>query len=134
LIADFQKRFAPRGKVKPSYRVVDLESTAGVIAEEAPIVKLVASLLKMRNKVRVRLRVDGSLATQLTLPLSIQRAIVSRVKIMSSLKIDETRKPQDGRFSTIIDEKGIDFRIAVFPTTLGEKVAIRVLDPTIKRH
>ena len=145
LIADFQKRFVSGSETERSYQVVDLESTAGVIAEEAPIVKLVASLLKyavrsrasdihidpMRNKVRVRLRVDGNLATQLTLPLSIQKAIVSRVKIMSRLKIDETRKPQDGRFSTIIDEKGIDFRIAIFPTTLGEKVAIRVLDPTI---
>jgi type II secretory ATPase GspE/PulE/Tfp pilus assembly ATPase PilB-like protein len=56
--------------------------------------------------------------------------VVARIKILSNLKIDETRIPQDGRFSTTIDGKNIDFRVSTFPTTLGEKVAIRVLDPT----
>lgn len=145
LIADFQAKYASQKRATSPYRVVDLESTAGVVAEEAPIVKLVASLLKyavrsrasdihiepMRNKIRVRLRIDGNLATALTLPPSIHQAIISRVKIMSQLKIDETRRPQDGRFSTVVDEKGIDFRVSTFPTALGEKVAIRVLDPTV---
>jgi len=55
--------------------------------------------------------------------------VVARIKILSNLKIDEARIPQDGRFSTEIDGKSIDFRVSTFPTTLGEKVAIRVLDP-----
>ena len=57
-------------------------------------------------------------------------AIVARIKILSRLKIDETRIPQDGRFSTNFGDKRIDFRVSTFPTTLGEKVVIRVLDPS----
>ena len=144
LITEFQKRFSVF-KAKPVYQLVDLESTAGVVAEEAPIIRLFASILKHavrsrasdihleseRDKIRVRLRIDGNLSSNLFLPLAIHQAIISRVKIMANLKIDETRLPQDGRFFTIIDGKEIDFRIATFPTALGEKVAIRILDPTI---
>ena len=53
-----------------------------------------------------------------------------KIKILADLKIDETRIPQDGRFSTKINEKTIDFRVSTFPTTLGEKVVIRILDPS----
>ncbi|MDD2678121.1 MAG: GspE/PulE family protein [Candidatus Paceibacterota bacterium] len=145
LVQDFQRRFGAGRVRKDSFRLVDLESTAGAVAEEAPIIKLFASILKQavrsrssdihieaeRNKLRVRFRVDGNLATSLTLPSSVHQAIISRVKIMANLKIDETRLPQDGRFFAIIDEKEIDFRVSTFPTTLGEKVAIRILDPTV---
>lgn len=146
LVDDFQKRFASVGKGKtPSYKLVDLESTAGIVAEEAPIIKLFASILKYgvrirasdihieptRTNIRVRMRIDGNLTGVVYLPLAILSAIVSRVKIMSNMKIDETRLPQDGRFSSIIDEKEIDFRVSTFPTALGEKIAIRILDPTV---
>ncbi|MGE4554662.1 MAG: GspE/PulE family protein [Candidatus Paceibacterota bacterium] len=145
LVDDFQKRYAsiPRKKFSP-YKIVDLESTAGIIAEEAPIVKLFASILKYgvrarasdihieptRSRIRVRMRIDGNLVTVVSLPLAVLPAIISRVKIMTNLKIDETRLPQDGRFTSLIDEKEIDFRVSTFPTALGEKVAIRILDPT----
>ena len=146
LIEDFQKRFAvSKSKTRPNYQIIDLESTQGVVAEEAPIIRLFASILKQavrlrasdihiepeREKLRIRFRIDGNLATNLYLPLGVHQPIVSRIKIMANLKIDETRMPQDGRFFSLIDDKEIDFRISTFPTALGEKIAIRILDPSV---
>ncbi len=135
---------------KPSHqlyqqRVVRIDEASGIIAEEAPIIKIVSTVLEeavesnssdihiepMRNKLRIRFRLDGELKEVLSLPLELQPAIVARIKILSDLKIDETRIPQDGRFRTILDNKEIDFRVATFPTALGEKVAIRVLNPYV---
>jgi type IV pilus assembly protein PilB len=73
---------------------------------------------------------DGSLHASIFLPLRLLPAIVSRIKILSNMKIDETRVPQDGRFSAKFDAKSVDFRVSSFPTVLGEKVAIRILDPS----
>jgi len=139
-----------RHQAKPSHklyqqRVVRIDEASGVIAEEAPIIKIVSTILEeavesnssdihiepMKNRLRIRLRLDGDLKEILSLPLELQPAIVARVKILSDLKIDETRIPQDGRFRTIIDNKEIDFRVATSPTALGEKVAIRVLNPYV---
>lgn len=113
------------------------------MAEEAPISKVVAVLLRhavggkasdihieaVREKVRVRFRLDGALHSSIFLPLRILPAVVSRIKILSNLKIDETRIPQDGRFTTRVGGKDIDFRVSTFPTVTGEKVAMRILDP-----
>jgi len=118
---------------------------SGVLAEEAPIIKLVSILLKygvrysasdihiepLKTKTRVRYRIDGILRTVAYFPLEILPPIISRIKILSNLKIDETRIPQDGRFSTIIDGKEIDFRVSTFPTAVGEKAALRILDPEV---
>lgn len=115
------------------------------MVEEAPITKAVAVILRYaveggasdihieptRGKLRIRFRVLGSLYASLALPLKIHPAIVTRVKIISNLRIDENRVPQDGRFSAKIGDRYIDFRVSTFPTTFGEKVAIRVLDPTL---
>jgi len=114
-----------------------------ILTEEAPMIKMVSVILKqavegkasdihiepMRNNLRVRYRLDGILYSTLFLPLKIHPSIVARIKILSGLKIDETRIPQDGRFSAEIKEENIDFRVSTFPTTLGEKVVLRVLDP-----
>ncbi|MBZ9578324.1 type II/IV secretion system protein [Patescibacteria group bacterium] len=114
------------------------------LVEEAPISKVVAVMLRhavegdasdihiepTRDKLKVRFRLDGVLHSSLLLPIRIHQAVVARVKILSNLKIDEMRVPQDGRFSTRIDGQDIDFRVSTFPTTEGEKVAIRVLDPS----
>ncbi len=135
-------------QAKPSHnlyqqRIVRIDEASGVIAEEAPVIKVVSTVLEeavsasasdihiepMRNKLRIRFRLDGDLKEMLSLPLELQAAIIARIKILSDLKIDETRVPQDGRFRTIIDNKEIDFRVSTFPTALGEKVAIRVLNP-----
>jgi len=115
------------------------------LVEEAPIAKVVAVILRYsvegkasdihiepeKEKLRIRFRLMGTLHSSIILPIRIHRAIVSRIKVLANLKLDETRVPQDGRFSTKVSEKDIDFRVSTFPTTLGEKVVIRVLDPTM---
>lgn len=125
-------------------RLVQLEQKTN-ISEEAPIITIVASALReavfqrasdihiepMRNSTRVRLRIDGDLQQVAELPMELHQPVVSRVKVLSNLKIDETRIPQDGRFRTVALGRDIDFRVATFPTPLGEKVAIRVLDPQV---
>ncbi len=114
------------------------------ITEEAPVTKMVAVILRhavegrasdihiepTRNEVRIRFRVDGVLHKSLTLPPQVRSAIVTRIKVLTNMKIDETRIPQDGRFHAEILGRGIDFRVSTFPTAFGEKVAIRILDPT----
>ncbi|MFC1721466.1 GspE/PulE family protein, partial [Patescibacteria group bacterium] len=80
------------------------------------------------DDVRVRFRIDGMLHSVLTISKQVHAAIVSRVKIMANLKIDETRIPQDGRFHAKIDNKEIDFRVSTLPTINGEKVVMRILD------
>lgn len=122
----------------------DTKQKAERLSEEAPIIKMVAVILRHavdgnasdihiepeENQLRIRFRMDGSLYSSLFLPIHTHPSIVARIKIVSNLRIDETRVPQDGRFSAKIDEKDIDFRVSTFPTKLGEKVVIRVLDPT----
>jgi type IV pilus assembly protein PilB len=117
---------------------------AEIIAEEAPIIKMVLVILRHalegnasdvhiepgREKLTVRFRQNGILHPSLFLPLKVHPSIVARIKILSGLKIDENRIPQDGRFSARINNIDIDFRVATFPTLYGEKVEIRVLDPT----
>lgn len=125
-------------------RAVSIEE-GGNVSEEAPIIKIVASTLKsaveegasdihiepQRARVRVRFRIDGALQEVTSFPLEIHQPIISRIKILSNLKIDEIRMPQDGRFRTVIFGRDIDFRVSTFPTPVGEKVAVRVLDPTV---
>lgn len=112
------------------------------LAEQAPISKVVKVILRYAveskasdihiepttDQVKVRFRVDGSLHTSLFLPKSILPAIISRIKILSVMKIDETRIPQDGRIHTLVSNRLVDFRVSTFPTTEGEKVVLRVLD------
>ncbi|MDD4803596.1 MAG: GspE/PulE family protein [Candidatus Pacebacteria bacterium] len=112
------------------------------IIEDAPVTKIVATILRyategnasdvhiehMRDKVRVRFRVDGVLNTSLVLPAEVHQAVVARIKILSNMKLDEKRKPQDGRFSAKIDGRKIDFRVSTFPSYYGEKVVMRILD------
>ncbi|MCK9393544.1 MAG: GspE/PulE family protein [Candidatus Paceibacterota bacterium] len=113
-------------------------------AEDAPIIKMVAVILRHavegsasdihiepeEKQTRVRFRMDGSLYASLFLPFQAHASIVARIKILSNLRLDETRIPQDGRFSAKIDSKNVDFRVSTLPTKLGEKVVIRVLDST----
>jgi type IV pilus assembly protein PilB len=117
------------------------------ITEEAPVSKVVDIILThaiegkasdihvepSENELRVRYRLDGVLHNSLILPKRIAPAVISRIKILANLKIDETRKPQDGRFRfNASKENGIDkivdLRISTFPTVNGEKVVMRILD------
>ena len=112
------------------------------IIEDAPVTKIVATILHyavegnasdvhiehLGEKVRVRYRVDGVLNTSLLLPPKVHAAVVARVKILSNMRLDEKRKPQDGRFSARISGRKIDFRVSTFPAYYGEKVVMRILD------
>lgn len=113
--------------------------------EDAPITKMVAVILRhavegkasdvhiepSQDRLRVRFRVDGVLYTSIFLPMTTHEAVITRIKIMTNLKIDEKRKPQDGRFRAKIDKRDVDFRVSTFPTYYGEKVVMRILDPNI---
>jgi len=126
-------------------KITRLEEGIATTAIEAPIIRIVSSLLReavnreasdihiepQRTKTRIRLRMDGDLQEFLSLPAELGQSIVARIKVLSNLKLDETRVPQDGRFRTIVFEKEIDFRVSIFPTPSGEKAALRVLDPSV---
>jgi len=112
------------------------------ITEDAPVTKIVATILRyatdgsasdihiepQRETVKVRFRVDGVLMTSLVLPFKVHSAVVARIKILCNMRLDEKRKPQDGRFSARIEGRKIDFRVSTFPTYFGEKVVMRLLD------
>lgn len=113
------------------------------LVEEAPVTKIVAVILQHATaggasdihiepgteNIKVRFRVDGALFTSLFLPASVLDAVVARIKILTNMKLDEKRKPQDGRFSARIEGRRVDFRVSTLPTYFGEKVVIRILDP-----
>lgn len=131
-------------QLQPGRKELTPKSTSEIVQKrsDAPISKTVAVILKhaveggasdihiepLKEKTRVRFRLDGILHSSLLLPKEVHPSIVARIKIISKLKIDETRVPQDGRFSITIDNQDIDFRVSTFPTTLGEKVVMRVLN------
>lgn len=112
------------------------------IVEDAPVIKIVAVILRTAieggasdihieytgEKVKVRFRVDGTLHTTIVLPPNVYSGIVARIKILSKLRLDEKRKPQDGSFSANIDNRKIDFRVSTMPAYYGEKVVMRILD------
>jgi type IV pilus assembly protein PilB len=77
---------------------------------------------------RARIRLDGQLETVTTLPMKMHPMLIARVKILCSMKLDEKRKPQDGRFSTRLGDHSIDYRVSTFPGYYGEKVVLRILD------
>ncbi len=113
------------------------------IIVDAPIIKIVAVIIRhategrasdihienIGDRIKVRFRVDGRLYTSLSLPITVYSGIIARIKILSKLRLDEKRKPQDGGFSARIDGRKIDFRVSTMPSYYGEKVVIRILDP-----
>lgn len=82
----------------------------------------------LENQLKIRCRIDGMLREIMTLPKSTEPALVSRIKILSNLKIDEHRIPQDGQFTVKVVNKDIDLRIAIAPVVWGEQIVIRLLD------
>ena len=80
---------------------------------------------------RIRYRIDGILRTSLVLPKYLHAAIVARIKVLANLKLDETRKPQDGRIRLTIDGREIDFRVSTLPLFENEKAVLRILDTTM---
>lgn len=84
----------------------------------------------MEKDMRVRCRIDGVLRETMRLPKSLEPALISRIKILASLKIDEHRVPQDGQFAVNVSGRAADLRIAISPVIWGEQVIIRILDKT----
>ncbi len=121
---------------------LDTNKEVKTIVQDSPISKALSTILEYAMKTRssdvhieplegalkIRCRVDGMLREIMQLPKSIEPALVSRIKILSNLKIDEHRMPQDGQFTVKIGNKEIDLRIAISPVIWGEQVVIRLLD------
>lgn len=121
-------------------RVIDINKVGDVI-REAPIAKIVATILEFAFKARasdvhiepleehtrVRYRIDGILQEKLVLPKKVHDAVVSRIKILAELKIDERRVPQDGRFTFKAEDQEVDLRVSSLPTVDGEKIVMRLL-------
>jgi len=116
------------------------------VAVEAPVAKIVSTILEyavrsrasdvhiepQEDNVRIRYRIDGILQEKYLLPRNVHDAVVSRIKILSNLKIDEKRIPQDGRFFFTTDGHDVDLRVSTLPTTYGEKVVMRLLQKAQK--
>jgi type IV pilus assembly protein PilB len=118
------------------------EDDIRTLVEDSPISKALSAILEfaarnrasdihiepMEKELKVRCRIDGILREIMRLPKNTEAALISRIKILSNLKIDEHRIPQDGQFSVRVDNKSIDLRIAIAPVVWGEQVVIRLLD------
>ena len=119
-------------------------SNIKTIVQDSPISKALTTILSyaaktkasdihiepLENSLIIRCRIDGVLRKIMDLPKTVAPALVSRIKILSNLKIDEHRIPQDGQFTVLVDDQEIDLRIAISPVTWGEQVVIRLLDKT----
>lgn len=119
----------------------NLQQLSGEVIRDAPISKIVETFLSFamkarasdihiepqEDRTRVRYRIDGILYEKLVLPKSVHDAVISRIKILSDLKIDEKRIPQDGRFTFMADGEIVDLRVSTLPTVHGEKIVMRLL-------
>jgi len=117
-------------------------------AQETPVIKIANLLLldairrkasdlfiePWENTIRVRCRVDGLLEEIPSPPKAIGTALVSRFKVMSQLNIAERRIPQDGRFKIKVQDREVDIRVSILPSSFGEKVCLRVLDKKTQSH
>lgn len=112
------------------------------VIRQAPVSKMVSVIMRhavegkasdvhvepVSNETRIRYRIDGILHTSLVLPKHVHSAIVARIKVLSNMKIDETRIPQDGRFRMTIEGHDVDYRVSTLPLINNEKVVMRILD------
>ena len=118
------------------------------VAQELPIIRIIDTLLKhavlqrasdihiepMEKEVLVRYRIDGILHDAMTLPLSTKSGIVARIKVLSNLRLDEHRLPQDGRFKIETEDYKYSIRVSILPIFNGEKIVMRLLPETAKGY
>lgn len=130
---------------EPKKKVMDV-TQLGTVIREAPVAKIVETILSyavkarasdvhiesQESKTRVRYRIDGILHEKLVLPREVHGSVISRIKILADMKIDEKRIPQDGRFSFKVGEEEVDLRISSLPTVHGEKIVMRLLKKSQK--
>jgi type IV pilus assembly protein PilB len=131
-------------KVSDSTPAPNQNKAIKTIVQDSPISKALSAILEfaarnrasdihiepLEKELKVRCRVDGVLREVMRLPKNTEPALISRIKILANLKIDEHRIPQDGQFTVEVDKKPIDLRIAIAPIVWGEQVVIRLLDKT----
>ncbi|MBX4204981.1 MAG: GspE/PulE family protein [Candidatus Doudnabacteria bacterium] len=146
LEAEFAKIVDKKDESNDSKEPESVNAKLKEMAQEIPVVRVVDTLLEyaifekasdvhiepQEQEVMVRYRIDGVLHDVMTLPKVIQPALIARIKVLSNLKIDEHRLPQDGRFKLEKDEYKISFRVSTIPIFDGEKVVIRLLDESAK--
>ncbi len=123
------KEVLTEGEIERMVKMAPISKTVAIILKHA--VERKASDIHVEpseDKLKIRYRIDGILSTSLVLSKKVHPAIISRIKILANLKIDEHRIPQDGRFRLAILGQKVDFRVSVLPTIYGEKVAMRILD------
>ena len=122
-----------------------MDELSGGVIREAPIAKIVSTILEfaikarasdvhiepLEEKTRVRYRIDGILYEKLILPRSVHDSVISRIKILSHMKIDEKRIPQDGRFTFRAGDEEVDLRVSSLPSVHGEKIVMRLLSKAI---
>ena len=115
------------------------------VGEEGPVIKMLELIIRkavalrasdihiepLPDRLRIRFRLFGDLKTVALLPKDLQQPLINRVKILTNLRLDEQRIPQDARFRATVQGREIDFRVGIFPTINGEKAAIRILDPLV---
>jgi type IV pilus assembly protein PilB len=121
-------------------KTVNSKQIAQIITD-APIAKIVSTILEyavksrasdvhiepQEDRVRVRYRIDGILYDKLSLPHNVKESLISRIKILAEMKLDEHRVPQDGRFSFVVGTNEVDLRVSTLPTITGEKIVMRLL-------
>jgi len=126
----------------PGEKIRTLDVTRPSVIREEKVAEIVSHILSFAIKARssdvhiepqdrttrVRYRIDGILQEKLTIPRELHDAVISRIKILSGMKIDEKRIPQDGRFNFKSEEKEVDLRVSSLPTSIGEKIVMRILE------
>lgn len=146
LSGEVTKALAETSKVEDETAAEQVADLSQGVMRQAPITKIVETILSFAIKARasdvhiepetqrtrIRYRIDGILQEKLILPQSVHDAVVSRIKILSRLKIDEKRVPQDGRFTFESEAIEIDLRVSTMPTTHGEKVVMRLLKKNMR--
>lgn len=144
--SDVSAALSEAGVVSNTAKINEAEekARADAIIREAPVAKIVSTILEyglksrasdihieaLEDKTRIRYRIDGILQEKLVLPRKVHEAVVSRIKILSDMKIDERRIPQDGRFNFKLGNEEVDLRVSTLPTVHGEKVVMRLLKKT----
>ena len=138
--ADVTSTLGVKKEQRGAKEATDIQS----LVQDSPISKALTTIMEfaarsgasdihiepLEKELKIRCRIDGILKEIMKLPKSTEPPLISRIKILANLKIDEHRIPQDGQFTVVVDRKAIDLRIAISPVVWGEQVVIRLLDKT----
>lgn len=142
------KKEAGTISLKKTKKIASKEKDLKKVAEELPVIKIVDTLIhhailqrasdihieSLEKEIAVRYRIDGILRDAMILPKKAASGIVARIKVLSDLKLDEHRLPQDGRFKVETEDYKYSIRVSILPTINGEKIVMRLLSETTKSH